>query len=708
MRLLTLRLAIALACLAPGAAAQAPPFRPPAVPLVVHDPYVSCWCLADHLTDDWPRHWTGKVAALCGLARIDGRTLRWCGPQPAGVPEVPTMEQTGLRVGALSTEYALQGGGMELRVTFFSPALPWDLDAVGSPVTHVFWKARALDGRSHRLALYFDVSAEWVVNTPDQEVEWGRVRLGELAALRLGRDEQRVLQRSGDDVRLDWGHLYLALQDEPGDGEPPGPDNGSPRAWLAPGGHAQVRGSFIRSGQVPPWDDLRQPRAAGDDWPVLAVSTREVGVDDREATLGPVLIGCDEVRNIELMEQPLRPWWQHDRADIGIVLAGAAAQHVSLRDAVAEFERDLHADLVAVGGEHYAQLCELAFRQVLGAHALSVDGRGRPAHFPKECFSNGCISTVDVIYPAAPFFLVFNPGLLEAQLRPVLDYAASGRWPHPFAPHDLGTYPLANGQVYGGGERSAEDQMPVEECGNLLLLVGALQILDGRDALAREFAPQLDGWAHDLLAAGFDPGEQLCTDDFAGHLAHNANLSLKATLALGAWGRTCAALGRQAEAARWSGAARDFATRWQAEAGPPATPLAFDQPDTWSQKYNLVWDGLLDLHLFPPELAAGELAHYRAVAGPFGPPLDSRRGYAKLDWSAWTAAFAPDRAGFEAAFEPLWRFAGATPQRVPLTDWYETGDARQVGFQARSVVGGLFIRLLQDKERAAAWRARAR
>jgi hypothetical protein len=208
--------------------------------------------------------------------------------------------------------------------------------------------------------------------------------------------------------------------------------------------------------------------------------------------------------------------------------------------------------------------------------------------------------------------------------------------------------------------------------------------------------------------AGFDPANQLCTDDFAGHLAHNVNLSLKATLALAAWGKACAALGREAEAQRWSAAARDFAQRWQAAAGTGPTLLAFDQPGTWSQKYNLVWDGILGLDLFPPALEASEAAQYDAVAGPFGPPLDGRRGYAKLDWSTWVAAFAPDTTSFAAAFEPLWEFANATPQRVPLTDWYETGDARQVGFQARSVVGGIFVRLLQDEARAGAWRAKAR
>jgi hypothetical protein len=330
------------------------------------------------------------------------------------------------------------------------------------------------------------------------------------------------------------------------------------------------------------------------------------------------------------------------------------------------------------------------------AHNLAAGIDGGPLMFSKENFSNGCIGTVDVIYPSAPFFLVFNPKLLEAQLRPLFEYASLPRWKFPFAPHDLGTYPLANGQVYGGRETSEDRQMPVEESGNMLLLTAAIAQSGGGTALSESYWPLLSRWAAYLKQKGLDPENQLSTDDFMGHLAHNANLSLKAILALGAYSGLCERTGRKEEAEAYRETAREFARRWiQLADDGDHFSLAFDAAGTWSQKYNLVWDRVLDLNLFPAGVARKEIAFYKGKQGRYGLPLDSRKSLTKLDWLLWTATLTESQADFETFLKPVYRFVNETPNRVPLADGYWTEDARQRNqAQARSVVGGVFIKML--------------
>jgi hypothetical protein len=379
------------------------------------------------------------------------------------------------------------------------------------------------------------------------------------------------------------------------------------------------------------------------------------------------------------------------------LLRAALADYASLEEKARAFDRDLMADLTHAGGEKYAQLAALAYRQTIAAHKLAADFDNTPLFFSKENFSNGSIDTVDVTYPSSPFFLLFNPTLLKAQLEPILVYAGLPRWKFPFAPHDLGRYPLANGQQYGAGEASERDQMPVEESGNMLLMVAAIAQVEGNADFAKKYWPVLSKWATYLKEKGLDPENQLCTDDFAGHLAHNANLSIKAILALGAYGQLAKRLGDNNVAQQYHAMAQDFAKRWVGLANDgDHFRLAFDRAGTWSQKYNLVWDHLLELNLFPKEVVQKELAFYRAHQNRYGLPLDNRADYTKLDWLAWTASLTQSKEGFESLFSPAFDFANESPSRVPLTDWYDTKTGKQAGFQARSVVGGIFIQMLYD------------
>ena len=677
-------------------------FRPPAVPLAVVDPYFSVWSFADRLTDDWSKHWTGFSQPLGGLLRIDGKAYRFLGPAPASLPALP---QTACEVGPTRTICRFRARGVELTVTFLTPALPHDLTVFSWPVTYVDFQLASVDGKAHETELYFDASSQLVIDHGGQAVNWGRLRLQGLDVQFCGTAEQRVLERSGDDLRIDWGHLYLVV---PGDA-------GARTAirTLDAGQKAFAAGKAIADD-----DATGFPHVVHGLWPKLTCLFEDLAVPASGAPVTRfVVLAYDDVFSLEYHHRKLRPYWRRAGLDIGGLLAAAVADHDALARRCADFDAALRADLVRAGGERYADLCALSHRQCCAAHKLAVDFDGTPVYFSKENYSNGCINTVDVTYPSAPFFLLFNPALLRAQIEPICAYARSPHWKFPFAPHDLGTYPKANGQVYGGGERTEEDQMPVEECGNMLLLAAALVRWQDDADFAHRNLDVLRRWADYLHAAGFNPARQLCTDDFAGRLAHNTNLSLKAILALGAYAQICGRLELRKEADTFRQTAEQMAARWTREADDgDHYRLAFNRPGTWSLKYNLVWDRLLELNLFPEEVTRKELAFYRSKQQRYGLPLDNRKNYGKLDWSVWVAALAGSREEFGFFLEPLHRWAHESRSRVPLADWYWTSTGQQVhygrgphgplGFQARSVVGGLFIKLLFD-DGASGWRTLA-
>jgi hypothetical protein len=673
-----------------GEAGPAAKFRPPAVPLVAHDPYFSIWSPADRLTDAWPVHWTGKVNALVSLIRIDGKVYRVMGPQPDAAP---AMDQVSLEVLPTRTIYRFEAGGVGLTLTFMTPALPQDLDVLARPVTYIVWDVRPADGKHHAVALYYDNSAEAVVNTPDQAVVWSRPAVEGLNVLAMGSKDQPVLAKRGDDLRIDWGYLYAAA--------PRGP---SVRCAVA--SDKAARQGFASGRALPDSDDARQPRPARQDWPVAAF-TFDLGQVGADGATRWLMLAYDDLYSVTYLGERLRPYWRRAGADAPDLLRAAARDYPALARKCKTLDDELMADLAKVGGPDYARLCALAYRQCLAANKLAAGLDGRPMMFPKENFSNGCIATVDVLYPQAPLFLLMSPALTRAMLEPIMHYAgASGRWRFPFAPHDLGQYPHANGQVYGGGEKTEKDQMPVEESGNMILLAAALAQAEGKADFAERYWPSLRQWADYLTTEGFDPANQLCTDDFAGHLARNVNLSAKAIVALGAYGGMCEMLGKKDEASARRRTAQTFAVKWvrMADDGDHFR-LAFDKPGTWSQKYNLVWDRVLGLGLFPAAVTAKEVAYYKKVQKPFGLPLDNRKDYTKLDWVTWTASLADSRQDWDALLGPACAFLSATPQRVPMTDWYWTTDARREGFQARSVVGGVFIKMLCDKD---IWRKWAR
>ena len=310
---------------------------------------------------------------------------------------------------------------------------------------------------------------------------WSRNLLDGEPVLRLGSKDQPVLAKRGDDLRIDWGYLYLMADRHDG-------------LTTQAAQHADTLAAFLSSGKLSDSDDMTE-RAA----PRRGLGGAIAMALDLGQVTSPVsrylVIAYDDIYAIEYFQRRERAWWRRNGAEISDLLRSARHDHDSLLARSKAFDDELMADLRKAGGEHYARLAALSYRQAIAAHKLVADADGTAMFFPKENFSNGCIATVDVIYPSAPFTLLFSTALMKAQLAPVLQYASMSRWRWPFAPHDLGTYPWANGQVYGGAERTEENQMPVEESGNMLIMLAALAQVEGNADFSARYWPQLTKWA---------------------------------------------------------------------------------------------------------------------------------------------------------------------------------------------------------------------
>lgn len=628
----------------------------PAYPLITHSTYFSVWSFSDSLGTRETEHWTGKPQPLLGVLVVDGQRFRFLGKptlEDSSMASTQPALQQWVSVNATQTKYQFACGGVDLTLTFTSPLLLNDLALLSRPVTYLSFLMRSNDGALHSTQLYIGVAGALAANTSDQELKIGQGTAGKLVFLRAGTRDQPVLRKKGDDLRIDWGYVYVAAPSEPG--------------------LIQTIGSgFMHTG----------------------FPTIKIGEDPVEKL---VLLGYDDRYSVKFFHKKLMPWWRTHpeenvrRPALEGVLQTAYSSYDKVLSRCDTFNKTMYSTAMTVGGANYADLCVAGYRQSIAAHALVQGRKGDLLFLSKENFSNGSINTVDVTYPSAPLYLMYNPRLLEGMLNGIFYYSESHRWKKPFAAHDLGTYPIANGQTYG-------EDMPVEECGNMILLTAAITRAENKADYAREHWATLSTWVRYLETKGFDPVNQLCTDDFAGHLARNANLSVKAIVAIGAYGWMAKQLGKDADAARYRQIATEMVKKWMtmADAGDHYA-LTFDRKDSWSQKYNLVWDKLLGLKLFPAEVYDKEIAWYLGHQEAFGLPLDSRKTYTKSDWVCWTATLASKPEEFAALIDPLHKYLTETPSRVPLSDWHETTDGRQVGFQARSVVGGYFIRLLDYK-----------
>lgn len=577
-----------------------------------------------------------KGSAQFDVALVESRTVT------AGVEN--TAEQLYADVQAMNTHYGFNCGPVELSVSFLAPLFMEDLELVSRPINYMSYSVKSLDGAKHDVQVSLEATPAWSVNLfgSEKTVSETYSKNG-LVYLKAASVEQDILGKSGDDDRINWGAFYMAAEEK------------------------NTTASVNESGYLKFTQNLGSVKASE----------------------GKFMIGYDDLYSVQYFGENLRPYWNRTgNVTIESQFEAANKEYKSLARKAAAFDRQLMEEAIEEGGKEYADLCALAYRQAITAHKLVVANEGFLMFLSKENNSNGSIGTVDVTYPSLPIFLKYNPELAKALMNHIFHYSECGRWTKSFPAHDVGTYPLANGQTY-------PDDMPVEEAGNMLVGAAAVCFYENSPKYAEEHWDVMTTWADYLCEFGLDPENQLCTDDFAGHFAHNTNLSIKAIVGIASYARMADMLGKKDVAQKYHEIAKGLAAQWkQMAADGDHYRLTFDRPDTWSQKYNLVWDELLDLDVFDDDIMDAEIPYYLTKQNIYGLPLDNRSTYSKSDWIIWTATMTDNDEDFKALISPLWKYYNETIKRVPMSDWFYTDKPEHCAFIARSVVGGYYIKML--------------
>ena len=598
-------------------------------------------------------------------------------------PNKSTLSNTAIQksVSVLPTQtiYKFDCGEIELDLIFTSPLLLDDLELVSRPVSYISYQLRSKNNQTHDVQIYFESTPQWAVHNISQAVTYEEIANDRLKFLKTGTVEQPILEKKGDDIRIDWGYFYLA-----------GHNDKSTNMKF--GDYWNVKQEFNSTGAVSETKTESLSEKMNSENMIVLAYSKDLGKVSDEMTTGYILLGYDDIYSIRYFDEDLKAYWTKDgTVDIFTAFEDAVNDYSTIMNRCDEFNRELLSEATRVGGTKYAELISLVYRQSIAAHKLVKDKEGNLLFFSKENNSNGSIGTVDITYPSSPLYLIYNPDLVKGMLNPIFYYSESGRWTKPFAAHDVGTYPIATGQTYG-------EDMPIEESGNVLILTAAIAEIEGNADYAAQHWETLTIWTEYLKEYGLDPENQLCTDDFAGHLAHNTNLSIKAIMGIASYGKLAGMLGKTDVAEEYMQIAKEMATQWETMADDgDHYRLTFDRPGTWSQKYNIVWDKLLGFNIFEPKIIEKEIALYKTLQNEYGLPLDNRATYTKTDWIMWTATLSGNSDDFDALIDPVYKYANETKSRVPISDWHDTKTAERMNFKARSVVGGYYMKLLEDK-----------
>jgi hypothetical protein len=699
----------------------------PAYPIFVKDPNFSFWLAGEKFNEMDTVFWSGDYKkCIYGLLRASGRTFCFLG----NFDKAEKLEQKEIYMTAFSTVTVFENELFELKVEYISPLPLDDLNVLSMPVCYATYcitpKCELTDVSvcllMHENTVYHvppQVDDVVVVaeEAPDDKelfykgrgtVKGGVVKVGAKQVAYFGRRQQLYLSNSSDRVAPDWGYMYLYGEE----------------------------GLFFSQKAVEDFVSTGEFTYALEDDETCYIAARNTYGSISGKTTGRISVAFDDVVSIYYFGQFLSGYYFNDGKNIFDALIESDERYDEIISSLTSFDSKMQENAREFGDE-YLNVLYASLRQTIAGHKLVQNRKGELLFLSKECGSNGCIATVDVTYPSAPLFLLYAPELLKGMMTPIFEFAKNKTWKYNFAPHDAGSYPFCLGQTYGlreycsyleaskrdkfmatstmkssselanhplyhtfpaGNELYQEErQMPLEESANMLIVSSALFLCCDDKSVLEERRDLLNTWADYLVESELIPFKQLTTDDFIGMVEKSLNLAIKVSVALSAYSKSLVGLGVLSADNKYLKKAKEISELIQNKYGNSKhLPMSYDgDENSYSLKYNLAFDSLLNLGLYSQEMKEKEIDKYLKEVKTFGAPLDSRVSFTKSDWIVWCAALTEYPEKRNQLIKTVDNFLKNTNSRVPFGDWYETENGKIHFFRNRTVQGAMFILLLK-------------
>ncbi|KAH8888530.1 glutaminase GtaA [Thozetella sp. PMI_491] len=691
------------------------PARPPSVPLAVRSPYLSAWSTTaggGTLNSNNVRFWNGDSLGWEGIVVVDGIAYEYLGTGSRNLPVLPNVRSAtpkNVRYDSQYSNFTFEAGGVKIAASFFSPVTPKDICRTSIPLSYLTTAVESSDGRPHSVQFYSDVNAAWISRDGGRTIAWDLNQGGQsvtnissanglyswIAHMR----DPNILSENGDFP--EWGSLSYTTS-----------AMGARNFTFQSGYSTDVRYYFAQNRTLKNLVD-RSYRGWADREVVFAYSHDAGNVTQASVRY---TIGSIQDPIMRYMTPagivPLRPWWQKCYGDINALINFHWNDFDTVRALGGQFESQLRGDIEEVTvpdvpeAQSYYSIVALSARQVMHAYVYAIPhststgntSYNDPLMFQKEISSDGNVNTVDVLFPALPFFLWANPEMLRYTLQPLYENQEGGFYPRGYCMHDIGSsFPSAIGHIDG-----RDEYMPLEESGNFIIMSYAYYKFSGNSAWLSSHYELLKQFATYLTQFSLLPEGQLSTDDFAGTLVNQTNLAIKGIVGLQAMAAVARVAGKTDDAARFAATAKDYYAKWESYGIDPKRShalLSYEWESSWGLLYNIYPDKLLNLGIVNASVYSMQSSFYSTVSQDFGVPLDSRHHYTKSDWMIWTAATcSADMRRIFVNSLAYWLNSTSTDQ--PFSDLFEVIDTggypsvpNSIVFKARPTVGGHFALL---------------